>query len=182
MLAPVSALPHGRRAWYNYRCLHLPRLGGPPVFYITGSIILIDYISKRLVERLMVEGQSLPLIPGILRLTYVRNPGAAFGILADQTWFFVMMAVVIAGVIVFARKALTGGERLLQMALAIALAGVLGNLIDRVTRDRHVVDFLELPHWPVFNVADMALLAGIGLYLFGTFRGLALERRGGPQK
>ncbi|MGE5559568.1 MAG: signal peptidase II, partial [Chloroflexota bacterium] len=106
----------------------------------------------------------------------------AFGLLANQTWFFVAVAVLLIAAVVFAGRRLTGGNRLLQAALAVMLSGALGNLIDRVTRDHRVVDFFELPHWPVFNVADMALLTGVGLYLYGTLRLMAAERREGPDR
>jgi len=128
----------------------------------------------------MVEGQSIPLLPGLLRLTYVRNPGAAFGMLPNRTWFFVLVTCLIASVVLFAGRRLTGGDRLLQAALAIMLGGAFGNLIDRLIGDRRVVDFLELPHWPVFNVADIAIVVGVTLYLYGTLRSLGCgkEARG----
>lgn len=148
---------------------------------LTAMIILLDYVAKRLVERLMVEGQSFQLVPGLLRLTYVRNPGAAFGILPNRTWFFVLVACLVASAVLFAGRRLTGGDRLLQTALAIMLGGALGNLIDRLTGDRRVVDFLELPHWPVFNVADIAIVVGVSLYLYGTLRSLSREKEAREQ-
>lgn len=143
---------------------------------LTAFIVLIDFVSKRLVERLMVEGQSIQLLPGVLRLTYVRNPGAAFGVLPNRTWFFVLVTCLIASVVLFAGRRLTGGDRLLQAALAIMLGGAFGNLFDRLTRDRRVVDFLELPHWPVFNIADIAIVVGVALYLYGTLRDLGRDK------
>lgn len=124
----------------------------------------------------MVEGQSIQLLPGLLRLTYVRNPGAAFGMLPNRTWFFVLVTCLIASVVLFAGRRLTGGDRLLQAALATMLGGAFGNLIDRLIGDRRVVDFLELPHWPVFNVADIAIVVGVTLYLYGTLRSLGREK------
>lgn len=124
----------------------------------------------------MVEGQSIQLLPGLLRLTYVRNPGAAFGMLPNRTWFFVLVTCLIASVVLFAGRRLTGGDRLLQAALATMLGGAFGNLIDRLIGDRRVVDFLELPHWPVFNVADIAIVVGVTLYLYGTLRSLGRKK------
>lgn len=124
----------------------------------------------------MVEGQSIQLLPGLLRLTYVRNPGAAFGMLPNRTWFFVLVTCLIASVVLLAGRRLTGGDRLLQAALATMLGGAFGNLIDRLIGDRRVVDFLELPHWPVFNVADIAIVVGVTLYLYGTLRSLGREK------
>ncbi|MDK2925203.1 MAG: signal peptidase [Bacillota bacterium] len=130
------------------------------VFVGAGLVLLLDQITKLAVRRYLLPGESLPVLPGIFHLSYVQNPGAAFGILKYQTGFFIAItALVVAAIIFYAPRVDPG---LLRVALALELGGALGNLIDRL-RFGYVVDFLDFRIWPVFNVADMAIVIGVGL-------------------
>ena len=125
-------------------------------------VYALDQVTK-IVAKSSLEGREpVDVIDGVLRLRLVLNPGAAFGIAGGATIVFTLVAAAVAVAIV--RMARTLQSVPWAIALGLLLGGALGNLTDRVLRQPglfrgHVVDFLELPHWPVFNVADMAICA-----------------------
>lgn len=123
----------------------------------------------------MALGESIPLIDGWLYLTSHRNAGAAFGMLQGQRWLFIVVTVVVAGVIVYTLWRMRR-ERFLCWSLALILGGAVGNLTDRI-RFGEVVDFIDVRifsfHYPIFNVADSAVVIG------GILLAIALWRGGG---
>ncbi|MGE5392019.1 MAG: signal peptidase II [Deltaproteobacteria bacterium] len=122
------------------------------------TVLIIDSLTKWWVMGNFVPGQSRPLVDDLMWLTYVHNHGAAFGILTGQGWFFSIAAiVVITGMVVF--HFLYKPDTRLQFYLGLIAGGAMGNLIDRV-RFHHVIDFFDLHWWPVFNVADIAIVCG----------------------
>jgi len=122
------------------------------------TVLIIDQLTKWWVMGHLILGQSKPLIEDLIWLTYVHNHGAAFGILVGKGWFFSLAAVVvIAGMIIF-HLIYKPSDRL-QLYLGLVAGGALGNLIDRI-RFHHVIDFFDLRWWPVFNIADMAIVCG----------------------
>jgi len=140
------------------------------LFLIVALVVGFDQVTKYLVSTLMDSGQSIPIINNWLYLTYVRNPGAAFGMLPYRTVFLIVVTVLVAVFIVYYYRTLPPGYRLLRVALALQLGGAVGNLIDRV-RNAYVVDFIDVSFFPpVFNVADSAIVIGIGLFLIAFWR------------
>ncbi len=131
-------------------------------------IVLSDQLSKWAAHAWLEPLQSVPLIPGILHLTYVRNTGAAFGLLRGWASLFIVLAVLIAG---WLSLELTRRHHapLNRLGLALVLGGAVGNLIDRL-RIGSVIDFIDLRVWPVFNLADSAITIGVGLLIWGTLR------------
>ncbi len=125
-----------------------------------------DQFSKYWVGRIFYPGETRPLIPGFFHLTYVRNPGAAFGLLAHKTSFFIVISLLVILLIIFGGHYLKTRYFLSRLALAFLLGGALGNLGDRL-RTGYVVDFLDFRFWPVFNLADVALVLGIFLLVAG---------------
>jgi signal peptidase II len=133
-------------------------------------VVLLDQATKRLaedrLERTGVRSVPLPVVGDFLRFTYVENRGAAFGLLQDQTVFFVVVGVVVIGVIAASYRYLPRSGFRLHLALGLQLGGAIGNLIDRV-RQGYVVDFVDFGYhsnwWPVFNVADSAIVIGVAL-------------------
>ena len=107
----------------------------------------------------------------MLRLRYTTNPGGAFGIFGGLTWLFVVVSVVVVAAVILASRDLP--DRPSGVALGLVLAGALGNLTDRAVRGEgfsgEVVDFIDLHVWPVFNVADMAIVFGAATLLFVGF-------------
>jgi signal peptidase II len=135
---------------------------------IVALIVLIDQITKLYVDASMRLHESIPVIAGFFSITHVRNPGAAFGFLADaspffRSVFFVVVTILAMILILHYIWKSREGERLLTYGLSLILAGAVGNLIDRV-RLGEVIDFLDVYigayHWPAFNVADSAISVG----------------------
>ena len=127
------------------------------------------------VERLD-DGGTTPLVGDLLQLTLVRNPGAAFSTGASYTLVLSLIAVTAAVVVLVLSRRL--GDRLWAVGLGFLLGGVLGNLTDRIFREPsflrgHVVDFLQLPHWPVFNVADICINIAAAVIILQAVRGVS---------
>lgn len=111
---------------------------------------------------LMYQGESIPVLPSVFHLTYIMNPGAAFGILPNQNvLFFTTGLLLIIGALVVYRK-MPAEKKILRIGLALVLGGALGNLTDRL-RFGKVIDFLDFRVWPVFNLADTAIFIGFCL-------------------
>jgi signal peptidase II len=139
--------------------------------WIMAVIVALDQATKLAVDRLMDLHESHRVIDGFLRLTYVRNRGAAFGILSDAdlpfqaALFSVLSLAALAAIALYAWR-LPAESRLPKAALALIMGGAVGNLIDRM-RLGYVIDFVDAHlgayHWPAFNVADAAITVGVVL-------------------
>ncbi|SMB94458.1 signal peptidase II Aspartic peptidase. MEROPS family A08 [Thermanaeromonas toyohensis ToBE] len=141
-----------------------------PVLLLALIVFLSDQISKLLVRQWLQPNQSVPVLNNIFHLTYINNPGAAFGIFAYQTPLFIILTLAVIGIIIIAYKQFPIHNRLnLKLALALQLGGALGNLLDRI-RFGYVVDFLDFRVWPVFNLADVAIVLGVGLIIWELWR------------
>lgn len=126
-------------------------------------VIAVDQSSKWWVSSTFSSGESQALIDGVLWLTYVQNQGAAFSILQGKVLFFIIASViVIAALMIWA--AFYRPPARLAIILGLMSGGAAGNLIDRL-RLSHVIDFFDLHWWPIFNVADIAIVIG-GILLF----------------
>jgi signal peptidase II len=144
-----------------------------------------DVISKVIVVATLTENVPVRVVGSLLRLDYLRNPGAAFSLGADG--YTIVFTLIAAAVIVaILRMARTLASSRWAVALGLLLGGALGNLTDRIVRSPGplrgwVVDFIQLPHWPVFNVADSAICCGGALMVLLTILGLhpdgQLDRR-----
>lgn len=132
-------------------------------------VFIIDQLVKHLVVSTMHLGQSLPVIKGIFHITYVLNPGAAFGMLEHQRWFFILVALaaVLFGAAFY--KKLQQESFLMRSGAGLLLGGAVGNLADRI-QSGLVVDFLDFRIWPVFNIADIAICAGAGILIFDIWQ------------
>lgn len=143
----------------------------------TGAVVLaLDLATKYAVKALMTPYQSIPIIPNVFHLTYIQNPGAAFGMLANWRGYFIAVTVIVIGLILVYGKAIASNSRILQYSLGLQLGGAAGNLVDRVLVGR-VVDFLDLRVWPVFNVADSAIVIGVALFAYEALLGKGAERK-----
>jgi signal peptidase II len=145
------------------------------VFYyiIALFVILLDQLTKWLIVKNMELGESIQVIENFLYVTSHRNRGAAWGILQGQMWFFyVITIVVIIGLVIYIQKA-AKGKLLLGVSLGFMLGGAIGNFIDRVYR-KEVVDFINTYifgyDFPIFNIADSALVIGVGLLMIDMIR------------
>ncbi|WP_104477650.1 signal peptidase II [Microterricola pindariensis] len=140
----------------------------------------LDQFSKFLVVSNLTEGEVVPVLGNVLQLQFVRNPGAAFSLASGQTWIFTIIAsAVIVFIVWFARRI-----RSISWAIVfgLLLGGVLGNLTDRYLRapgfpEGHVIDFIYTP-WmlpAIYNVADIAIVTSMGLFMILTLRGINLD-------
>ena len=138
-------------------------------------VLALDVVSKHLaVDRLSDRG-PVEVIDGVLHLQLVRNSGAAFGFASGLTVVLSLVAVSVIVVILRAARALRSAGW--AVALGLVLGGAVGNLLDRIFRNPglfrgRVVDFLELPHWPVFNLADSSIISGGVLMVLLSLRGV----------
>lgn len=146
-------------------------------------VVLLDQITKQLVESNFLVFEVMPLLPNI-NLTLVYNEGAAFSFLSDQEgwqrWLFVLIGIIVSLVLVVWVSRLSSDQRLSAIALCLVVGGALGNVIDRLLLG-HVVDFIDVYyqswHWPAFNVADSAITLGVIMMLVDAIRE---ERRRDP--
>jgi len=141
--------------------------------------LVADRVIKILIPRLMDLHQSIPVIPGFFHLTYVRNTGGAFGILAGwdspfRRYFFIFASIAALMMLYYLyRQASAGSSRYLRLSVVLIASGAVGNLYDRIVTGE-VVDFLDFfigrHHWPAFNLADTAITTGALLlgYLYLT--------------
>ncbi|ADF41077.1 MULTISPECIES: signal peptidase II [Priestia] len=144
-------------------------------YLIALAVILIDQVTKWMIVKEMYYGQSITVIENFLYITSHRNRGAAWGILQGQMWFFYLITVVVVvGLIIYIQK-LKKQDKWFGIALALMLGGAIGNFIDRVVR-KEVVDFVNTYiftyDFPIFNVADSALVVGvIIMFIMTLFEG-----------
>lgn len=139
---------------------------------VTAVILVFDQATKLYVDARFELYESVPVIKGWFHLTYIRNQGAAFGILSNSSLrvpFFIAVASIALLVILWYLRSLRADQTLGAFALALIFSGALGNLIDRV-RLGEVIDFLDVfwrhHHWPAFNVADSAICVGVALLIW----------------
>lgn len=130
-------------------------------------VLVLDQVTKVYIDKTMRLHDSIPVLDGFFSITYLRNKGAAFGILADSAWrlpFFLLVSAVAVLVILVVVSRLRDDQKGSAVSLSLIFSGALGNLIDRV-RLGEVIDFLDVywkgHHWPAFNVADSAICVGV---------------------
>ena len=156
---------------------------------VVGVVLPLDQITKYWIATNVSPLDPIRVIPGFFSITHARNPGAALGLAQDvHVAFFIVLPLVALGLIVSFYRKVEARDRLSATSLGLVLAGALGNLIDRV-RLGEVIDFLQfdlgLFIFPDFNVADSAIVIGVGLLLLDVVTSEAEEsvekgNEGGP--
>jgi signal peptidase II len=134
---------------------------------VLAAVLAVDQATKALVRGSIAVGDKDAVFPGV-ELVHVKNRGVAFGALSGQSIVTVIVVVALAGLLAW--FALHATRPLIWLPTGLLLGGALGNIVDRL-RDGHVTDFVKLPAWPAFNVADMAITFGVIALL------IVLERR-----
>ncbi|MBQ2378387.1 MAG: signal peptidase II [Clostridia bacterium] len=133
---------------------------------ITVGVVVLDQITKWLAVEYLIPVRTLPIIKDALHLTYVENPGAAFGMMQNSRWIFLLVSTVaIIAIIIYLIK-FAPKNKLALLSLAFILGGGIGNMIDRVALG-YVVDFIDfrLINFAVFNVADSFVCVGAALLI-----------------
>ncbi|MGE4343616.1 MAG: signal peptidase II [Geoalkalibacter sp.] len=147
------------------------------ILLITAAIIMaLDQATKLYIDHSFRLYESVTVIENLFNITYVRNQGAAFGILSESAYripFFITVSLVAAVGILWYLSRLGADKKKAVFALSLIFAGALGNLIDRI-RFGEVIDFLDVHwhqyHWPAFNMADSAITVGVALLLIDIWR------------
>lgn len=129
----------------------------------------MDQASKIFIRANMDLYDSIPLINNIFHITYIENPGAAFGMLAGKKELFIILTVIISVVMCFLFRSFGDDERKEKIFLMMALSGTAGNFLDRVMKGT-VTDFFDFRIWPVFNVADSFITVGLVLLAFSLIK------------
>lgn len=135
------------------------------MFLLVIAIIIIDQLAKYYVQTNMSLGNSIPVIDKVFHITYILNPGAAFGILENQTAFFIAVALVMFAAVFYYYPRIPAQFFLLRLGIGLMIGGAIGNLIDRI-KSGSVVDFFDFRIWPVFNIADIAIVTGVSCIIF----------------
>jgi signal peptidase II len=138
-------------------------------FVVAALIFVVDRGVKAFVEGSMRLGESIPLIPGFLSLTYIKNDGGAFGILGGSRLVLLIGSAVAIGVVLWIL--LSGSfSRLTSVGCGLILGGAAGNLVDRLATGE-VTDYVHFSFWYIFNAADAAIVVGVAILLLSTLRG-----------
>ena len=141
------------------------------VLLLSVVIIILDQVTKQWVTMQFYLGESVPVIPGFFNFAYVRNTGAAWGMLGGLNGLLVGLSLGVLLILIFFRRSFLTDTLIHRLALAFMIGGIVGNLLDRV-RLQYVVDFFDfywrIHHFPAFNVADSAICIGVGLYMLST--------------
>jgi signal peptidase II len=143
---------------------------------ISGTIIALDQITKYMAQENLPPYQPIPIIGDFFRLTFIYNPGAAFGLHVGPLSRYIFLALTIACVIVLFVwfRATPAADRLRLVAISLVTAGAIGNFIDRVRSSQGVIDFFDVGvgnlRWPVFNIADIGVTIGALLLAISLWR------------
>ncbi len=133
--------------------------------------VVADQASKEYVREYFSLHEAVQVIPAFFSLVYVRNPGAAWGMMGGMNGVLVFFSLVMLGVMLVFRKSFLSDTFAHRVALGLMCGGIVGNLMDRV-RMGYVTDFLDVyigtHHWPAFNIADSAICTGVGIYVLTT--------------
>lgn len=165
---------HVRPAWSGYALI----MAACAVFGLA-----LDQLTKWWVESTMTLGQVTDVLPPLLRWHYILNPGAAFSIGTGYTWVFTVIMVAVCSFLLYLMLKVRSVSW--AVALGLVLGGAAGNLTDRLFREPsfgqgHVVDFIALPNFAIFNIADSCVVCGVILVCLLTLRGVGMDGQRTP--
>ncbi len=140
---------------------------------ISFTVAVADQITKFIVLWNFRAGETVPVIPGLFQLRYVKNTGAAWGIFSGFNNWLVFLSLIMVVILVVFRRSLYTESKWSRVAIGLLGGGIVGNLIDRIKLG-YVVDFLDFywqsSHFPAFNIADSAICVGVGIYMILQIR------------
>lgn len=142
---------------------------------LAALVIGVDQVVKVIVSANLKDGHVVDVLGGLVRFDYTSNTGAAFGMFRAGGGVFAAIAIVVCAAILAYYRRIARSPLLVRLALGLILGGALGNLIDRI-RLGYVIDFIDLRWWPVFNLADSAIVLGVCLLLIHTVRQPSVKR------
>ena len=142
------------------------------LYGVAGTAYALDRVTKILAEQLLEGREPVVVISGVLQLRFTTNPGGAFGLFGGMGWLFVLISILVILVVLVASRNLP--STVSSVGLGLILGGAVGNLTDRFIRgpgfSGEVVDFIDFHVWPVFNLADSAIVIGAAILLFSGLR------------
>ena len=142
------------------------------ILILSFSIVILDQFTKHLIRSNMTIGDMITVIPEFFSITYIRNTGAAWGMMSGLNGLLIALSIVMLTVLIIFRRSFITDTLIHKIAAGLMIAGIVGNLIDRM-RLSYVVDFLHFyigkHQFPSFNVADSAICIGVALYIFSQF-------------
>lgn len=142
------------------------RLAGR-LYLVASAVYIADRLTKAAAEAWLRGRPPIRVIPAVVQLNYTENPGGAFGFFGSATWLFAGATLIVCSIVVI--SSFRVARPFLATAMGLVLGGAVGNLTDRLVRgpglSGRVIDFIDLRVWPVFNVADAAIVVGAGLVL-----------------
>ena len=145
------------------------------LYGVAWFVWVLDLATKLWAVNTLSDRSNIKVIGDFFQLTLVRNPGAAFSVAEGATIFLTLFGFLVMGVIFYYSTKIT--SRGWSVVLGLAMGGILGNLVDRIFREPgflrgHVIDWLEVPNWPVFNIADTAIVAAAALSMILSLRNI----------
>ncbi len=143
------------------------------LFLISGTIVILDYWTKNLVRTNLAYTQVFHpewWLSQYVRIVHWQNTGAAFGLFQDMSLVFTLLAFIVAGVIIYYFPRVPREEWLIRLAMGMQMGGALGNLINRLTHEGTVTDWISVGNFPVFNIADASISVGVVILFFALWR------------
>ena len=145
------------------------------LYGVAWFVWVLDLATKLWAVNTLSDRSNIKVIGDFFQLTLVRNPGAAFSVAEGATIFLTLFGFLVMGVIFYYSTKIT--SRGWSVVLGLAMGGILGNLVDRVFREPgvlrgHVIDWLQIPNWPVFNIADSAIVLAAALSMILSLRNI----------
>jgi signal peptidase II len=145
------------------------------LYGVAWFVWVLDLATKLWAVSTLSDRSNIKVIGDFLQLTLVRNPGAAFSVAEGATVFLTLFGFLVMAVIFYYSTRIT--SRGWSVVLGLAMGGILGNLVDRIFREPgvfrgHVIDWLQIPNWPVFNIADTAIVAAAAISMILSLRNI----------
>jgi signal peptidase II len=160
-------------------------MGGKTTMYVSMVLVVLvlDLVTKLIVQQTLPPYRPVPVLGEFFRLTYIYNPGAAFGLHLGGASRFIFLGLALIAVVVlfFMYRSTPESDTLRRVSISLVTGGALGNVVDRIRSPRGVVDFFDFGigtlRWPVFNIADIAVTTGAILLAISLWREDADQRR-----
>jgi signal peptidase II len=145
------------------------------LYGVAWFVWVLDLATKLWAVSTLSDRSNIKVIGDFLQLTLVRNPGAAFSVAEGATVFLTLFGFLVMAVIFYYSTRIT--SKGWSVVLGLAMGGILGNLVDRIFREPgvfrgHVIDWLQIPNWPVFNIADSAIVAAAAISMILSLRNI----------
>ncbi len=145
------------------------------IYKITIIVLLLDQFIKYMINKFMDINTSIKVIPNFFSIFYVRNKGAAFSILEDNTILIILISVIFIVILDYYIRKEKNFTKLSVISLGMIMGGIFGNLMDRIIY-HSVIDYLSFGSFPIFNLADIGITVGVGLLIISELLKLRKDK------